>query len=616
MTTFKSAIAPALRISLLLLSLSFLHSCVLPIKVHYVKFHKESFSTRPQPAVLHQGDIDELLKGDYLLIGYMDVLQNMKGCYSNNTCTTITEGGATEAQVLAAAAKRGGDKVSVLEESLILTPDTLSVCSFYTTTTTSDKDGNPITTVTCASYEYYDGHREQWQRRVLLWRHTPVTDTVEKNSQAMQQAQQTLTEAFDKEPSADRLVTTKTASTPFTLDDTTTNDTAGGDVLTTRIVLALKNDNLNSLKPLIDSGEIHHWRSPRGRNALTFALAVGAEQSISALLATDYPWSAHDQGDLTSINMAVAKGRLDIVKQLKQQADHQFDAADLVFLEAIAYSDSPEVFAYFDQQGLSFLEPLNNTVAVHGIIQYCSPSILSALLERKEFSQYRNAALNSLHFAAAGNCPESIALLLGAGVDVNVQSPQGGDTPLHYAVSSEANQAVLYLLQAGADAGLTNENRQSPLFFAMATQQFPLLNAMLDQAPGLDNGAITVIESLNILVRFASFDDCRRFWQYSQGRFKYPKLDEYFIALLARYGDERHIQMLADDNVPLSQLYVDKTLAQHARDGENFKAFAALLTHGVELLPVSGGHVTHLEQAIYDGDEFMVVALRKSGVTD
>ncbi|MEK7735329.1 MAG: hypothetical protein AAB329_07800, partial [Pseudomonadota bacterium] len=74
-----------------LLALLSLAGCVPPVVLNYQGFHNADFAARSRPAVIHAKPVEELLKGGYLLIGYVDLRQNVRECFDDGKCRKISD---------------------------------------------------------------------------------------------------------------------------------------------------------------------------------------------------------------------------------------------------------------------------------------------------------------------------------------------------------------------------------------------------------------------------------------------------------------------------------------------------------------------------------------------
>lgn len=78
------------------------------------------------------------------------------------------------------------------------------------------------------------------------------------------------------------------------------------------------------------------------------------------------------------------------------------------------------------------------------------------------------AGSTPLHTAAFNNCADVIALLVGAGANMDTGCTKDGDTPLHLACAFSQLEATGALLGHGADPDARNRKRQTPLHRAAA----------------------------------------------------------------------------------------------------------------------------------------------------
>ena len=81
-----------------------------------------------------------------------------------------------------------------------------------------------------------------------------------------------------------------------------------------------------------------------------------------------------------------------------------------------------------------------------------------------------------LHFAARGDSPKAVSLLLANGADVNAKD-KDGDTPLHYAASRNHPKAVSLLLANGADVNAKDKKGRTPLDLAVERDKTEAIRA-------------------------------------------------------------------------------------------------------------------------------------------
>lgn len=103
-----------------------------------------------------------------------------------------------------------------------------------------------------------------------------------------------------------------------------------------------------------------------------------------------------------------------------------------------------------------------------------SPLMLAALRGQEELVVQlvsRGAKVNKsgwtpLHYAATGGHPRVLAFLIGAGADVNAESPNG-TTPLMMAAMYGNDATVKWLLESGAEAYMRNDQGLNAEDFAV-----------------------------------------------------------------------------------------------------------------------------------------------------
>jgi len=179
-------------LTICLISYYCLSACVTaPLEIKYKPFNDQSYSKRPNLAIVHKDSIETLLKSQYLLIGYIDVRRNVRKCYEDNSCVAVTDDMPTEKDVLREASDRGGDIVFILEDRDIPTNISKSICTATSVSATTVNGIVQMTTI-CTSYAKVYGVLESKVSRALIWRLDPVNANIEANSHAIKMAMQTL----------------------------------------------------------------------------------------------------------------------------------------------------------------------------------------------------------------------------------------------------------------------------------------------------------------------------------------------------------------------------------------------------------------------------------------
>ena len=113
------------------------------------------------------------------------------------------------------------------------------------------------------------------------------------------------------------------------------------------------------------------------------------------------------------------------------------------------------------------------------------PETLALLLKQGADIEAREMSQSTpLHFAAGWNeTPEVVALLLEHGADIEARDTNGW-TPLHTAARNSKTKMVALLLKQGADVEARSDDRMTPLHRASVTSNTPKVVALL-----LDHGA-------------------------------------------------------------------------------------------------------------------------------
>lgn len=84
--------------------------------------------------------------------------------------------------------------------------------------------------------------------------------------------------------------------------------------------------------------------------------------------------------------------------------------------------------------------------------RYGLPDTLDALIkDGADVNTVESDGLSALHYAALRNCVQSVSMLIKAGADINICTPERRSTPLHYAAEYGCADAARLLLEAGCD---------------------------------------------------------------------------------------------------------------------------------------------------------------------
>lgn len=185
-------------------------------------------------------------------------------------------------------------------------------------------------------------------------------------------------------------------------------------------------------------------------------LAVVARQAeiVRLLVGAGADLTARTEHSRTPLHVALEQAP-DLVPLLRD-AGAQLDAASAAFLDDVA-----ELTRCLDD-GASLVDPGGGPDLLSWAAAGGAVGATRLLLDRGA-----NVDGGALHAAARRGHPELVALLLGAGADVDRRDPDTGRAPLHEAVAGSADgqapDVVRALLAAGADVDATTSDGASAL---------------------------------------------------------------------------------------------------------------------------------------------------------
>lgn len=472
--------------------------CVAPKVVEYKPFHKKSFPSRKQPAELQERSTSEVLASGYLLIGYMDLRQNIKTCYVDGTCVQHSIAPPARTDLLQEAAKRGGDVVTILEERSIRERAVRTECTgFYSYTTTVD--GKPMVHTSCLSYKSTEGTIEAKVSRALVWRYDPEASVSEVNANAIERALLTLETVAGKTDAAS--ATASAANSKFDRSGAALNaDAQAAEELTQRVFGAIRYNDRESLKKMTQEGQLKKWSDDEGRTALMFALSVDRLDSAKTLAALDPELGRNDKTGKTTLMYAVMFGDRELVEQLCK-AGHDPRAkgptnSSLLFY-AISNPDTA-VFDYLLAQGLDVRErDAQNNTALMIAAEFGRVGLMNRLLKMGfTVEQRNNDGQTPLMSAARGEQLEAAQLLLKSGAN-----PRSVDnekrTLLHYAAHGGNIDMIRAMLEKGIALNAEDKDGRTALIEAIAAEQWSAAEFLLNRGATL---ATVKVEAASISV--------------------------------------------------------------------------------------------------------------------
>lgn len=202
--------------SLLFLSLLVSGCSILPTELEFKPFHKSTFPPRDGKAKLTTDKSMQLISQGYVLLGYIDLKQNLIVCYPDTGCQKIRDlyqnnfddddddiiapstAYPREEELAYEVSNYGGDKYSLLDEKDIRETVSKQVCTYWYTTSYTI-EGNTYYNTNCGGYRTVFGTLDTKIKRALVWRLNPELAVSEDNITALKQALQTITEKNNSE---------------------------------------------------------------------------------------------------------------------------------------------------------------------------------------------------------------------------------------------------------------------------------------------------------------------------------------------------------------------------------------------------------------------------------
>lgn len=496
-----------------------LAGCVPPVVLNYQGFHNTDFASRGRPAEIYTKPVEELLKGGYLLIGYIDLRQNVRECFDDGSCRKISDKVPSREEVRRIAAERGGDVVTMVEEKQILEKVKTTHCTSFSTYSYT-LQGKVYTNTVCTASVTRHGHREARLTRALIWRHEPKLATADANERAIRQAMESLDRTYRADsPSA-------TAASPAPMH--TGNAMAEIDALSTSgpgrasagstppILLAMAQGRDDEVRRMATTDEARRWRDPRGRTVLMQAILLRyPPRYIDILLSAGHDHRVQDSYGNIALSFALMRGDTRLAERLVQAGSdirHRNSKGSNLAMFAIVSND-PRVLGWVSQRGVDYRQGSINGVSPlmiaavschvrslewlmdHGVVLdarddsgatalvYAASEgqtvCLRALLKRKASPQIADRSGNTaLIVAAFYNKPAAIEVLLDAGARIDAQNIRG-QSALSVAMSRRNAASARVLLNRGARLSDKNTGANDMLALAIRTGDVPLTDAVI-----------------------------------------------------------------------------------------------------------------------------------------
>jgi len=431
----------------------------MPLEVSYTSFAKQSFSERSQPAKKYQGTVDELLTGEYLLIGFIDVRRNIKKCFEGEACSQITEKFPTVADVQNEAAKNGGDVVLVLDKKFIVERVTKQICTnYYTYTYTIE--GKTYTNTSCSAYMTKYGTLESTINRALVWRYTPNKNNLDANTAAIADAMKTLAETYelDKKKNENYLVSNQ-LETGKQKNKVEKNDSEEEKIKRNKENLAWQFAQIAKMSDQDIKKNCIKWLEKTFNdefkiNITMLSLGVEAYDAALKLIENDCGLGHVDNKGSNLLIYVLKYGNLAVYKALVSKRDSlgetTYDMLPEIFYAAT--NRNPEIVNYFIDSGKNVNTTLDNGLTpIYMTIFKGNLDTFESLLKRKANVHARlKNGFTTIMAAASYDQPQLITRLVELGVDINARD-NSNKNALVLAAYDNKLKSVARLLELGIE---------------------------------------------------------------------------------------------------------------------------------------------------------------------
>lgn len=602
-----------LRLPILFIALLsiFVAGCVLPTVERYTPLQTGDYTKRKQPAEKYDGSPVELFEKGYLLLGYMDYTINVQTCYNDSTCDNHANETDISTSLMSSAAARGADKVIVLSTKLDLVPKTKSVCTSFSTSSYTDKDGNVHTSTICIASQSYEGHLEAWQKRALLFRYEPQADNTEKNYTAVKKAVDTIDGGKTGEAPREAVGAT---------GEMERNLKAAGQGLDdygAQLIAAIDAGNVEFLQKQLQGEALDAWERKNKINLLMIAYVRNAKVASSYLETQPRKWLVNTSEGYNAYHAAIRFSDVGSLQQLESHHPYLI-GKDRDFIEKLLFSageaSNSAVIPYLKTKSYDF----------------------GMKLGQEECTVLHHAAIQ-------GNLPV-VEALLKAGANIEAKC-RGGSTPLMLASLRQQPDAMKYLVSLGANIPATDLDGNSLLHFAAAKSSKETLNYALSLpelsvqkkngsgvdacvvaiseknwqavAPLIDHGALCKFPdqqqsaaALGVLLREGSPEALTAYLKRTELLDNpYGGATEAIGSYCAEVCSQEKMEAILELGLPLHRYYSGATLLHIARTKKNDGAMVAILRRTYSD-PKQLSEDSMLKEAVIGGDSALVSAIR------
>ncbi len=225
----------------------------------------------------------------------------------------------------------------------------------------------------------------------------------------------------------------------------------GATLSDTRLLDAVKSDNLSAVKAALAQGASVAAADPDGSTALHWAAQGNNDEMVAALLAAGAKAEAKTRFNVTPLALAAMNGNAKMIERLLNagaDAKGTTEEGQTVLMTA-ALNGNPDAVKLLVQRGadVNAVEPYKGQTA--------------------------------LMFAAGEGNAKAIAQLIEFGANVKAKS-KGGYTAFHFAVRNRNTEAAKVLLAHGADVNEPTPDGTGPLNMAIINAYYDVASMLLD----------------------------------------------------------------------------------------------------------------------------------------
>lgn len=416
--------------------------------VFFKAFHRQAFDARRRAAQFFEGRVESLTGKGYLLIGYLSMERHVRLCYQNGRCKQIGNDMPIQASLRDEAARRGGDKISLIGIRTRLMPTTAKLCDRV------GEEGQKRRTGGDCKKQSIEGFYEHHSAKVLVWRYDPEAASASANQSAMKQAMRYMAKAYDV-PSPGKIAS-PAQRTRMHRKSNTKGSGVEGDVV--------ESDSENELPPLLDAIDKNDAQAVRRqvarssklsdirfrkRRAVIYAVRQNRLHALKVLLQTRFYDLGRDEEDYTAVEYAAHEDNLKALKMLVAQGApiHARYHGRRTLLFAAVNHKGTQVLAWLLRQGLSLRATDRDGDSV-------------------------------VHFAAAQGNIAAMRLMLARSKVLSLRG-RGGKSPLHAAMNAEQHDMVAYLISHGAALKADGMDRAQWMTWAVRANRPEIVKALI-----------------------------------------------------------------------------------------------------------------------------------------